>query len=99
MEEYELQFIETRDEARGIAAEMFKKMSDAGASDEKIQKEMINQCFNKMFDSINSGSSSPSSKSATLMILVDIMDNSLRPETKLSKLFIFFLTNKVFKVL
>ncbi len=76
---------------------MFNKIAEMGVKDEKSQKEAINQLFNKLFDNLTLPASSPTSKFMTTLVLRDIIESSLQPETKLSKLFTVLLSHKLFK--
>jgi hypothetical protein len=96
LEEYELQFVESEGDARSISAEMFQKMYRA---DDKKQKESVNMFLNKINQNINANDASPRSKLMSMYILRDVIELSLKPESKFSKLFSILLPHALLKSL
>lgn len=89
-----LAFIESEDEARSLSTEMFQKMHGA---EEKKQKELVNQFLAKINENVTSRESNPKSKFMSMLILRDVIESCLRPETKFNKLFTLFLTHSLLK--
>ncbi len=54
MEEYDLRYIESEEDARTAGNDIFNKLLEAGKVNEKSQKEMIVHLFLKINENMNS---------------------------------------------
>lgn len=96
MEEYELRFIETESDAKAISMDIFAKIRE---KEEKGQKALITQFFNIVNDNITASDVSPASKMMSILILRDVLEDSLNPSTKLSKLFSVLLSHRLLETI
>lgn len=79
-----------------ISSEIFNKIKE---KEEKAQKVLIGQFFNIVNENITAVDVTPASKFMSVLILRDILEDSLHPSTKLSKLFSILLSHKLLETI